>query len=67
MASLPRWNSIKGTSTLRDFFALGGIAVLLIVVAFEFWAMSMVNAKIGSSKTPASPLQSSGGRSMTLK
>jgi hypothetical protein len=35
MASLFRWNSIKGTSTLRDFFALSGIAVLLIVVAFE--------------------------------
>jgi hypothetical protein len=36
MASLPRWNSIKGTTTLRDFFALSGIALLLIVVAFEF-------------------------------
>jgi hypothetical protein len=36
MAALPRWNSIKGTTTLRDFFAIIGIALLLIVVAFEF-------------------------------
>ena len=36
MASLPRWNSIRGTTTLRDFYALSGIAFLLIAVAFEF-------------------------------
>jgi len=40
MASLPRWNSIKGTTSFRNFFGLSGIALLLIVVVFEFLAFS---------------------------
>jgi hypothetical protein len=35
MTTLPRWNSIKGTTTLRNFFGLGGLALLLIVMGFE--------------------------------
>jgi hypothetical protein len=38
MALLPGWNSIETTTVLRNFFELGGIALFLVVVAFEFLA-----------------------------
>jgi len=38
MASLPRWNSIRGTTTFRNAFGLGGIALLLIVAVFALLA-----------------------------
>jgi hypothetical protein len=38
MASLPGWNSVETTSSLHDFFELGGIILFLVVVGFELLA-----------------------------